>query len=217
MRTTIHILSITALTVALAAPAAARSGRDVDDESAALHREIAALRMVHELDLSQEQIDELVPLVEEGIGLAEELRELRDEARKDNLPVLRRVRDDLADDGELSEETRDAAEHAAKEAEKVSRIAVLELRDLAEEVMDVLDEEQREKVQRVLSAPPGPRRHHRRDADARPDDAGPPPAATDRGAAELPPPLLHEIRQHNARQLFSTVFSAEFLDVLLDR
>lgn len=199
------------LTTLFAAPAA-QAAPDVDDQTAALHREIAALRIVHGLDLSAEQIEELVPLIRAGIGLREDLEAAHAKSAKDNLSVLQRVRDDLVDDGELTEETEAAAEDAHKDTEKAMRPVHWELRDLGEEVMDLLDDEQQEKVTRALARPrfgPGhtqgaPRREGGEQAD-RPSDG-----------RRLPPGMAQGVRRHNARQLFGVVFSDEFLEVLED-
>lgn len=199
------------ITTLLATPAAL-ARPDVDDETAALHREIAALRIVHGLDLSAAQIEELVPLVRAGIDLREELEGVMEKSAKANLPILERVRDDLADDGELTEETEAAAEDAHKAAEKAIRPAHWELQDLGEEVMDLLDEDQKEKVARALARPPfGPGRHNGPEREEAGAETGPP--MQDR---RMKPGMAQGVRRHNARQLFGVVFSDEFLAVLQD-
>jgi hypothetical protein len=215
MTHTIRPLVLVAWTTLLACPAAARPAPDTVEQTEALHREITALRIVHALDLGTEQIAELTPLVEQGISLVDDLQQLHERAQKDNLEVLRRVRDDLADDGELTEKTEDAAEQALEESEKTTRVTMLELHDLAQDVMDVLDEQQRQKVHQALITPPG----HRR--EFRPGDVTPPEDLTGPDTMlqqdQLPLDLQREIQQRNARRLFGLVFSQEFLDVLTDR
>ena len=195
----------------------AQARPELEEQTAALHREIAALRIVHGLDLSAEQIEEIIPLVRPGIGLREDLDSVMESAGRDNLPVLEQVRDDLSDDGELSEETRTAAEDARKVTEKAMRPVHVALRELGEEVMDLLDDEQREQVMGALAPPEfGPRwamRGHDGDEE---EPMGQPPGV--RGGRPMQPELggggrSHDIR-HNARQLFGVVFSDEFLAVL---
>ncbi len=193
---------------------------DVDEETASLHREIAALRIVHHLDLGAAQIEELIPMVRTGIGLREDLEGVMEKSAKSNLAVLRQVRDDLADDGELDEETEAAAEDAHKATEKAARPVHWELKDLGEEVMDVLDEDQRRQVMRALSRPPfGPQRRGPGGPDGargerEGEEMGPPQGAQ---GGKMPPGMEQGVRRHNARQIFGVVFSDEFLAVLEDQ
>lgn len=224
------LLLIFLATTLTASTAAARP--DVDEEMASLHREIAALRIVHHLDLSAEQLEELIPLVQAGIGLREDLEGVMEKSAKSNLAVLRQVRDDLADDGVLDEAIESAAEDAHKATEKAMRPVHWELKDLGEDVMDVLDEEQRQRVMRALSRPPfGPQRRGPGGPGAGPGE-GPgegPPEGPEMGDGErVGPPrdaqgprmsqaMEQGVRRHNARQIFGVVFSDEFLSVLEDQ
>ncbi len=200
------------LSILFCAPAA-QARPEVDDETAALHREIAALRIVHGLDLSAEQIEELVPLVRAGIDLREDLEGVMEASARANLSVLQRVRDDLTDDGELTEETEAAAEDAHKDTEKAMRPVHWELQDLGEEVMDLLDDDQKEKVTRALARPPfGADRRGGHGREPAGEDMGPPPEGR-----RMPQGMAQGVRRHNARQLFGVVFSDEFLAVLQDQ
>lgn len=191
-------------TIAQAKPA-------VDEQVETLHREIAALRILHNLDLDDEQRAELIPLVETGIGLVSDLQATHEANQADQFAMLQQVRDDLWDDGELDEATEEAAQEARKAGEKALRPVMWELGDLAEEVMQVLDEDQREAVQAALSRPPWAGRMRGPEGPGGPGAAGPPEV----GEGPTPPPgVTAGVRRHNARQLFHLVFSDEFLQVL---
>jgi hypothetical protein len=207
-RTLTTALVLLAATLLAAPTAMARPAED--DATATLHREIAALRIVHGLDLSAAQLEELVPLVRAGIDLREEFEGVMEASARANISVLERVRDDLADDGELSEETETAAEDAHKATEKATRPVHWELQDLGEEVMALLDDEQKEKVTRALARPPfGPDRRGGPRQGESGERMGPPDRPMQPGVAQ-------GVRRHNARQLFGVVFSDEFLGVLQD-
>ncbi len=199
------------IALVMAWPAAALARPAMDEQVEVLHREIAALRVVHNLDLDEEQRAELIPLVETGIGLVGDLEDLHEQNQRDHLAVLQQVRDDLWDDGELDEATEAAAQDARKAAEKALRPVMWELGDLSEEVMQVLDEDQREAVQAALSRPPGARKG-RGGPEGR--MGGPRAGGPDEDAPSPPPGVAAGIRRHNARQLFHLVFSDEFLQVL---
>jgi len=199
------------LAALLLLPTAAGARPQLDEQVQTLHREIASLRIVHGLELDDEQIQQLIPLVEEAIGLRQDLEDLHDAQRKTHVSVLQQVRDDLADDGELAEATEQLAQETRKDAEKAMRPVMFELRDLGEEVMELLDEDQRQRVAEAMARMPDPPGHRR----------GGPPQRDGEGMGpqqrpQLPPDMEQGIRRHNARELFGVVFSGEFLDVLQD-
>jgi hypothetical protein len=119
--------------------------------------------------------------------------------------VLRAVRDDLRDEGEVREATEQAMQDHAETSEARMRPVIEELRGLAEEVMAVLDEDQRAQVVEALGRTPYEKRAERR---AR-REGGDNPRALD-----LPPEAEGELRKHNLRKLFGLVFSEEFLATL---
>jgi hypothetical protein len=198
------------LTLALGLTAAAGARPDVGDEVEALHREIAALRLFHALDLTAEQQAEMIPLVETGIGLADDLRAVHEVNQRDHLAVLAQVRDDLRDDGELGEATQEAVQDARKVAEKAMRPVMWEIGDLGEEVQGILDDDQRARVREALQRSPG----------AGPRGAGPgagrmaPPGSDPRGEGAGDAGADGERARHRGRQLLKLVFSEEFLAVL---
>lgn len=196
-------------------PTVANAAPDLDETVDALHREIAALRVVHVLDLDAAQIEEIIPLVRTGIDLRADLEEVHARSQKSNLAVLRQVRDDLGDDGELREETEAAAQDARKATEKAMRPVMWELKDVGEEIVAALDEDQRRQVAEVLARMPfseGPR--------------GPRPPFEDRDESadkqkpdqdRMPPRMEDGVRRHNGRRLLGLVFSEEFLAVLQEQ
>ncbi len=198
------LAAILTLSTCLAAAAAARP--DPGEEVESLHREIAALRLFHALELTAEQQAEMLPLVETGAGLADDLRAVHGANQRDHLAVLGQVRDDLWADGELSEATQDAAEGARKEAEKAMRPVMWEIGDLGEEVLGILDEDQRARVREALLRPPGR-------GDGGPGEGRMGPAAGPRGQGAQGEAGA---QRHRARQLFRVVFSDEFLTVLTE-
>lgn len=204
-----HLFLLT--TALLLVPTGAIAAPDIDETVETLHREIAALRVVHALDLDAEQIEELVPLVRTGIELRADLEEVHSRSQASTVAVLRQVRDDLGDDGELSEATEAAAQGARKDTEKAMRPVMWELKDVGEEVVAVLDEDQRRQVNEVLSRLP---------FAAGPHGQRPPPfesgeeSADTRKPGQLPPRIEDGVRRHNTRRLFGLVFSEEFLAVL---
>lgn len=206
---TTHARILLAAALAFAVPPIAHAA-DVDEQVESLQREITALRVVHALDLSDDQIQTLIPLVDEGIGLVDDLRSVHAQCQRDSLPVLRRLRDDLADDGEISPDTEETSRVAIEESERTTRIVMQELKDLAEEVLHTLDEDQRTRVHHAVSEIPGSRRQHRNAQDESGQDSTPDAARLEM----LPPELRQEIRNHNTRRLFGLVFSEEFLSVL---
>jgi hypothetical protein len=199
--------------LALTLPVAASARPQLDEQVEALHREIAALRIAHGLDLDDGQIGQLIPLVEDGIGLRQDLEDLHDANRKTHIAALERVRDDLADDGEIGEQTEQLTQETRKAAEKAMRPVMFELKDLGEEIMALLDGDQRRRVAEAMARMPAQPGHRR---------PGPPPS--DRGDERAQPPqrpalpqaLEQGIRRHNGRELFGVVFSEEFLAVLQD-
>jgi len=200
------------LTIALSLiPLNVAAAPDLDKEVEALHREIASLRVVHGLDLSAAQIEEMIPLVRTGIDLRADLETVHAACQKSNLVVLRRVRDDLAEDGELGEDVEAAAKEARKSTEKAMRPVLWELKDLGEEVAAVLDDEQRRQVMEALSRMPGP--GGRQGPPTRADGER---QADQPGQDRMPPQLQENLRKHNARRLAGLVFSEEFLAALED-
>lgn len=209
----IHPTRALAIALILAWTTMAQAKPAVDEQVETLHREIASLRILHNLDLDDEQRAELVPLVETGIGLVDDLEGIHEANQRGHLEVLQQVRDDLWDDGELEEATQTAAQEARKAGEKVLRPVMWELGDLAEEVMQVLDEDQRDAVQAALSRPPWARRTPGPEGHGGPQAGG--PTGGDEGPTP-PPGVAAGVRRQNARQLFHLVFSEEFLAVLTD-
>jgi len=207
----------TFVTLAILVAPTAQARPDVDEETASLHREIAALRIVHGLDLSSAQIEELIPLVRTGIGLREDLEGVMEKSSKANLSVLERVRDDLSDDGELTDETETAAQDAHKSVEKALRPVNWELQDLGEEVMDLFDEDQKQKVKKALARPPFGQKQRggpEREPDGEEGAMGPPSGVRE---PRMPPGMEQGVRRHNTRHLLGVVFSEEFLAVLQDQ
>lgn len=208
-----HVAFFFTTILLLALPGLAGAAPAIGEQTEQLHREIAALRVVYGLDLGAEQIDELIPLVRTGIGLREDLESVHEKAQRSNLAVLRQVRDDLAEDGELNEETEQAAKDAKKATEKALRPVMWELRDVGEEVMEVLDDDQRQTVMEALSRLPMERGRGQRPTPPRDEES----AGNDEGRRQLPPRLEQGVRRHNARKMFGLVFSDEFLAVLQDQ
>jgi len=194
------------LTIAVVVPTLATARAGVDEQVEALHKEITSLRVIHGLQLDDEQLDALVPLVEEGIGLVDDLRAADADNQRASLVVLRAVRDDLQRDGEVSEATREALQDHGDVCEAKMRPIIQELHLLAEEVMAVLDDDQQAQVHEALGRAPWEKRAERRARRGGKDARSRAPA--------LPPEAQGELRRHNARKLFGLVFSEEFLAVL---
>ncbi len=189
-------------------PVTAQAARDMDGEVEALHRQIQSLRIIHGLELTDEQIEALIPLVEEGIGLVEDMRAVHDANKKSSIAVLEQVRADLQSSGEVSEASKEALKESHKAAEKAARPVEWELRDLAEEIGELFDEDQKKKLRKAMAKHhrPGPGHGERHEQP-------PPPPREERG--EVPEKLRKEMREHHTRHLMGILFSEEFLDALI--
>ncbi len=201
------LLTALLLVVVALAPlqAGARGGPDEQVES--LHREIMALRIVAALEPSEEQVEALIPLVEDGVGLVDDLQAVHEENQRASVAVLRAVRDDLASGGEVREATRAAMEDHHEQCHQAMRPVHEELKLLTEEVLAVLDEDQRARIVEALDKTGFERRAERR-ARREGDDARPIPGL------DLPPEAQRELRHHNLRKLFGLIYSEEFLATL---
>lgn len=191
-------------------PMTADAARDMGGEVDTLHKQIQALRIINGLELSDEQIEELIPLVEEGIGLVEDLHAVHDDHKKSSIPLLKQVRNELQTSGEVSEAAKEALKDSHKSVEKATRPVEWEIRDLAEQVMELFDEDQKDQLRQAMAHQRGPGPGHEKHGEK--GDQQPPPRDRD----EIPERARNEMRERHARHLLGLVFSEEFLDALTD-